>query len=159
MQLQPFALDSVPEADVWGRAPATTGGRHRSDVREGDSCSLGMRTTARARTSCHSRRTCDSPGGPSIQGLSVPRTNAYSPGRHRRPVGRAPSQEFDLLTGYLSYNGSAYQIKAGRMYRASGLGYYNFDGASAVWRGLGWNAVEGYAGWSLARGVKRTTER
>lgn len=62
-------------------------------------------------------------------------------------------QELDLLTGYLSYNRSVYQIKAGRMYRRSGLGYYNFDGAELTWKGLGWLWIDAFGGWSLARGV------
>jgi hypothetical protein len=62
-------------------------------------------------------------------------------------------QKFDLMSGYLKYSSSAMQIKAGRLYRRSGVGLYNFDGASIVWRQLGWLWLDAYGGWSLARGV------
>jgi hypothetical protein len=151
MQLQPFAQDSVPESDVSGSGlqRELANGTVVSCV-EGNYCRWyednGQRQDIMPFT-----QDLRFAGWTGVQGLSFH-------GQMRTRLGSddlwpRTDQKFDLLTGYLSFNRSAFQIKAGRMYRASGLGYYNFDGASAAWRGLGWMWVEGYAGWSLARGV------
>jgi hypothetical protein len=151
MQLQPFSQDSVLEGDVAG-----TGLQRQLEdgtvvtCVDGDYCrwyeNNGQRQDIMPFT-----QDLRFAGWTGVQGLSFN-------GQMRSRLGSdelwpRTEQKFDLLTGYLSFNRSAYQIKAGRMYRASGLGYYNFDGASLVWRGLGWMWLEGYAGWSLARGV------
>ena len=151
MQLQPFALNSVPEADV----PGSGVQRQLADGTvvtcvAGDSCRW-YEDNGESQDIMPFTQDLRFAGWTGVQGLSFH-------GQMRTRLGSddlwpRTAQKFDLLTGYLSYNRSAFQIKAGRMYRASGLGYYNFDGASAVWRGLGWMWVEGYAGWSLARGV------
>ena len=151
MQLQPFALNSVPEAGVPGSGVQRqlADGTVVSCV-EGDSCRW-YENNGESQDIMPFTQDLRFAGWTGVQGLSFH-------GQMRTRLGRddlwpRTAQKFDLLTGYLSYNRSAFQIKAGRMYRTSGLGYYNFDGGSAVWRGLGWMWVEGYAGWSLARGV------
>ena len=151
MQLQPFSQDSIPEGDVSGTGlqRQLANGTVVSCV-EGDFCRW-YENNGESQDIMPFTQDLRFAGWTGVQGLSFH-------GQMRTRLGSddlwpRTGQKFDLLTGYLSFNRSAYQIKAGRLYRASGLGYYNFDGASATWRGLGWMWVEGYAGWSLARGV------
>lgn len=63
------------------------------------------------------------------------------------------SQEFEVVSAFADFDRSDYRIRAGRLFRSDGLGYYNFDGSSFLWRG--WNPlwVEVYGGWGLARGL------
>lgn len=63
------------------------------------------------------------------------------------------TQDFEVVSAYLDYDRSTYRARAGRVFRTDGLGYYNFDGGSFLWRG--WNPlwVEVYGGWSLPRGL------
>jgi hypothetical protein len=49
------------------------------------------------------------------------------------------------------------RFRAGRQWKTSGLGYFNFDGASALVRRGGWS-FEAYGGWSLARGENEPRE-
>jgi hypothetical protein len=151
LQLRPFVRDSVPEDGVSGsglqrQLPDGT----TVTCINGDFCRWyednGIRQDITPFT-----QDLRFAGWTGVQGLSFHgqmRTRLASDDLWPRT-----DQKFDLMSGYLSFNRSAYQIKAGRMYRASGLGYYNFDGASVVWRGLGWLWLEAYGGWSLARGV------
>lgn len=62
-------------------------------------------------------------------------------------------QELEAVSAYLDYDRSDYRARAGRIYRTDGLGYYNFDGASFLWRGFRPLWIEAYGGWSLPRGV------
>jgi len=60
---------------------------------------------------------------------------------------------FDVMAAFVEVNRSAFRGRAGRLWRASGLGYYNYDGASlAVFPSRVFSA-EAYGGWSLARGL------
>ena len=63
------------------------------------------------------------------------------------------SQEFEAVSAFVDFDRSDYRVRAGRLFRTDGLGYYNFDGGSFLWRG--WNPlwVEVYGGWSLPRGL------
>ena len=65
----------------------------------------------------------------------------------------------DVLVAYAEVDRGPIRIRAGRQWKVSGLGYYNYDGGSALLR-KGAFSVEGYAGWSLARGLNepRTSE-
>jgi len=63
------------------------------------------------------------------------------------------SQEFEVVSAYADYDRSEYRARAGRIIRTDGLGYYNFDGASFLWRGWRPFWVEAYGGWSLSRGL------
>lgn len=60
---------------------------------------------------------------------------------------------FDALLAYAQWAGSGWTARLGRQEIRSGLGFASFDGAS-----VGWNSraveVEGYAGRSLARGLR-----
>ncbi len=151
LQLRPFVRDSVPEDGVSGsglqrQLPDGT----TVTCIDGDFCRWYEDNGTRQDIAPFTQDLRFA-GWTGVQGLSFH-------GQMRTRLGSddlwpRTDQKFDLMSGYLSFNRSAYQIKAGRMYRASGLGYYNFDGASAVWRGLGWLWLEAYGGWSLARGV------
>jgi hypothetical protein len=62
-------------------------------------------------------------------------------------------QEIEALTAYVSWEREDVRVRAGRQYRTNGLGYYNFDGASVLWRGWDRLRVDAYGGWSLARNL------
>lgn len=71
------------------------------------------------------------------------------------------NDRFDAMTAYLQYDRMRYTVRAGRQYTGTGLGVYNFDGASLTWRPARQLTLEGYAGWSLVQGVNEaltTTE-
>jgi hypothetical protein len=60
---------------------------------------------------------------------------------------------FDLVLAYGEWSRRRVRIRGGRQWKASGLGFYNYDGLSAelrLWDGL---RTEFYGGWSLARGL------
>jgi len=149
MQLRPYVVDSVPASVVSGSGLQ----RQREDGTtvtciDGDYCRW-YENSGTSRDITPFTQDLRLAGWTGVQGLSFHgqlRTRFGSDDAWPRT-----EQEIDLLTGYLSYNRSSYQIKAGRMYRSSGLGFYNFDGASLVWKGPGWLWVDAYGGWSLAR--------
>jgi hypothetical protein len=62
-------------------------------------------------------------------------------------------QELEALYAFVSYEDTDYRVRAGRQQRTNGLGYYNFDGASFVWRGFDPVRIDVYGGWSLARNL------
>ncbi len=59
---------------------------------------------------------------------------------------------FDALAAYLEYEHANYRLRLGRQQKASALGWYGYDGASASWRPLSRVRVEAYGGRGLARG-------
>lgn len=88
------------------------------------------------------------------RGLSV-----HADVRLRSAMGSQPAlwpraeDAFDALTAYVELDRSRYTARAGRQYTTSGLGFYNFDGASITWRPNRRITVEGLGGWSLAQGL------
>lgn len=60
---------------------------------------------------------------------------------------------FDVLVAYLELDRARFRLRAGRQWKVSGLGYYNWDGASALWRATSGLHIEVFGGWSLARGL------
>jgi hypothetical protein len=62
-------------------------------------------------------------------------------------------ENFQALAAYLEVDREMGRVRAGRQWITSGLGFYNFDGASVLWRARPWIDVDAYGGWSLARGV------
>ena len=60
------------------------------------------------------------------------------------------SQELAVLHAYASWDRDDLRVRAGRMARANGLGWYTFDGAAVAWRGFDPFRVEVYGGWSLS---------
>jgi hypothetical protein len=60
---------------------------------------------------------------------------------------------FDTLLGYVQLLRGGWNVRIGRQEIRSGLGFSSFDGGMASWRMRGLD-VEGYAGRSLARGLR-----
>ena len=63
---------------------------------------------------------------------------------------------FDALEAYGELDRPRYRVRAGRQWQVSGLGYYNFDGASVVLRPSRILSVNAFGGWSLARGLNES---
>ncbi|MEE9470738.1 MAG: hypothetical protein V3W32_03400 [Gemmatimonadota bacterium] len=68
------------------------------------------------------------------------------------------SQEFDALSAYVRYNHKNFQAKGGRLYLTNGLGFYNFDGASFLWRGFSPLRVKVWGGWGLAPNIDQRVD-
>lgn len=63
---------------------------------------------------------------------------------------------FDLLAAFAELDRERVRVRAGRQWRVSGLGFYNFDGLAVLARpGRGFS-VEGYVGRSLVRGLNES---
>ncbi len=93
---------------------------------------------------------------PGIRGLSA---NVHLRGRYGTDsFWPRSSQELDAVTAYLTYDRADFRFRGGRIARTSGLGYYNFDGGSVLWRGLEPVRVEAFWGWGLARGLNATRD-
>jgi hypothetical protein len=60
---------------------------------------------------------------------------------------------FDALAAYAELDRGRYRVRLGRQWKTSGLGYYNFDGASLLVRPLNGLAVDLYGGLGLVRGL------
>jgi hypothetical protein len=60
---------------------------------------------------------------------------------------------FDALTAFIEIDRPVFRVRAGRQWKVSGLGYYNFDGATLLVRALPDLSAEVWGGWSLARGT------
>ena len=65
---------------------------------------------------------------------------------------------FDLLNGYVELRRARYQVRVGRDYQVTGLGYYGYDGGSVQLRFGSTHALEfeAYGGWGLERGIPET---
>jgi hypothetical protein len=153
VEMLPLVVDSVDATLVSGRAPFT-----RAPDGQLVRC---IADQAYCRFSRSGNRVYTAPA---IQDLSV---SVWGIGRgirgYARLRGRAvlggedplwPQSDdpYDLLMAYAEINRGLVRFRAGRQFKTSGLGYYNFDGASAlVQRGA--LAMEAYGGWSLARGL------
>lgn len=61
---------------------------------------------------------------------------------------------FDALLGYAQWVHGGWLVRLGRQELRSGLGFSAFDGGAVTWRQRAWEA-EGFAGRSLARGLRR----
>jgi hypothetical protein len=60
---------------------------------------------------------------------------------------------FDLLAAYVDFERPRLHLRAGRQWKVSGLGFYNFDGLSLGMNALPGLWLEAYAGRSLVRGL------
>ncbi len=60
---------------------------------------------------------------------------------------------FDALVAYIEWDHPFLRLRGGRQWKVSGLGYYNWDGASVLLRPTAGLTVDLYGGWSLARGL------
>jgi len=93
----------------------------------------------------------------SAWGLGVPGLRAYALLRGRAALGSElawprSNDHFDALYAFLELERQHYRVRAGRQQRASGLGFYAFDGVTTTWRPLPTVRVEAYGGRGLARG-------
>jgi hypothetical protein len=95
----------------------------------------------------------------SVFGFDVEGLRAYVSTRFRTDIGGDKfwprvDDHFDLLAGYLELKRDWWRVRAGRDYQVSGLGFYGYDGGSAVFQYRPWRvSFEAYGGWGLARGV------
>ena len=93
----------------------------------------------------------------SAWGLGVPGLRAYGLLRWRGALGSElvwprSNDHFDALYAYLELERPLYRVRAGRQQRASGLGWYAYDGLTATWRPRATVRLETYGGRGLARG-------
>ncbi len=93
----------------------------------------------------------------SAWGLGVQGLRGYTLLRARTHLGDEivwprSDDHFDALWAYLELDRSLYRVRLGRLQRASGLGFYAFDGGLATLRPLRAVRVEAYGGRALARG-------
>lgn len=67
---------------------------------------------------------------------------------------RTEDDHFDVFAAYLELNRPSYRVRLGRDYQTSGLGWYGYDGISALWRYRPVRLeLEAYGGWGLERGL------
>lgn len=118
---------------------------------------------------CRFRRTGSSAGTmPVIQDLSI---NVWGLARgvrlYSRLRGRAMvvgdqalwprgDDVLDVMAVFVEMNRTSFRGRAGRLWKTSGLGYYNFDGASILLNPVRQITLEAYGGWSLARGLNES---
>lgn len=93
----------------------------------------------------------------SVWGLGVPGLRAYALLRGRAALGSElvwprSDDRFDALVAFVELERPLYRIRAGRQHRASGLGWYAFDGVTATWRPRPTVRTEWYGGRGFTRG-------
>lgn len=153
IQLRPLVIDSVPveSAPGDGLIRRTTDGRLVRCVTNELFCRY---------TRSDDRETV----APIIQDINV---NAWGFGRGirvfaqlrtRTSIGSSElwpraSDEFDALSAYIELDRGGLRLRGGRQWQTSGLGFYNYDGASALYRARPGLTVELFGGWSLARNL------
>ena len=90
-------------------------------------------------------------GWPGIQGVSA---HAHLRSRYGSDdFWPRAEQEVEIIAAYGSWDRGDFQVRAGRQFRTSRLGYRNFDGAAFLWRGFEPLRIDVYGGWSLAPGL------
>lgn len=62
----------------------------------------------------------------------------------------------DVLDAYVEIERWRLRGRAGRQWRTSGMGYYNFDGVSLLVRPIDRLTVDAFGGWSLVRGLNES---
>lgn len=157
IDMRPLVLDSVPVA----QAPGDGTLRQTADGTI-VSC-LGTEAY------CHYTRPASVIGAvPFIQDVEVNAwgfttgLRAYAQLRARAAGGQAarfwPSADrsFEALAAYLELDRGTYLARVGRQWKTSGLGFYNFDGASLAVHPRDWLTLEGFGGRSLVRGASET---
>jgi len=66
------------------------------------------------------------------------------------------ADRFDALVAYAELDRTRFRVRAGRQWAVAGLGYYNFDGASALVRPGAGVTIQAYGGRSLVRGLNES---
>lgn len=59
------------------------------------------------------------------------------------------AQTVSTTAVYLEYDRPAFRARLGRQFTQNGLGYYNYDGLSALWRAAPWVDIDLYGGGAL----------
>ena len=153
LDLQETVLDSVPDSAVPGEGSERT-------LPDGTrvSCSDGF---------CRYFRSGSTLGvAPLIQDLElnvwtgVTGLRGYAHVRGRVPLGDnevwpRSDQEIEAMAAYVEYGRSIYQVKVGRIWQTTALGFYNFDGGAAQFRLPHQLDVNVYGGTSLLRGLNQ----
>jgi hypothetical protein len=90
-------------------------------------------------------------GWPGLQGVSG---HAHLRGRYGSDdFWPRAGEEMEVIAAYASWDRGYFQLRGGRQFRTSRLGYRNFDGAAFLWRGFEPLRIDVYGGWSLAPGL------
>jgi len=153
LDLQETVLDSVPDSEVPGQGTERT-------LANGTrvTCSDGF---------CRYFRSGSTLGiAPLIQDLElnfwtgVPGLRGYAHVRGRAPLGDdklwpRSDREVEAMAAWVEYGRSFYQIKAGRIWQTTALGFYNFDGGAAEFRLPHGLQLSAYGGLSLLRGLNQ----
>lgn len=158
LELRPFVDDSVPFDATLPGAVEYRQLPNGTVVRcvEGDPYCLFKRS-ATAATSLPLVQDIELTGWGLGRGLSV-----HADVRFRGALGSQRAlypregDSFDALSAYVQLDRTYYTAKVGRQYAASGLGVYNYDGASLSWRPNRRIALEGFGGWSLAQSLNES---
>jgi hypothetical protein len=152
LQIRNLVLDSVPQSEVNGHGPqrvladgtpAVCGDAYCSFYRAGTD--LGVIPVL---------QDVELNLWPGITGL-----RAYAHLRARQTVGEwkavwpGMDEQIEALAAYVEYRRSFYRVQAGRMWRTSALGFYNYDGGSAELRLPSRLDLTLYGGLSLVRGT------
>ncbi|MCA0375644.1 MAG: hypothetical protein LCH84_08245 [Gemmatimonadetes bacterium] len=155
LELRPFERDSVPFAQT---TPVTDA------LRQLPNGALAACSSGEAYCRFH-RAGATSSTVPLLQDLDVTAwglgrgVSVHASVRVRGAVGSQPDlwprvgDRVDALSAYLQLDRDRATVRAGRQFAGTGLGVYNFDGASVAlrpWRTL---RVEAFGGWSLLQGV------
>jgi len=159
VNLRPLVQDSIPLSAAGDTVPGSIG-----DLRFGPNGQIVRCLQGEA--FCYFRRPTTPIGGvPLTQDIEgnawglMRGLRAYAHLRARGSVGNADefwpqaNDPLDVLAAYLELDRGAFRARAGRQWHTSGLGYYDFDGAALLWRARPALSVEGFAGWSLERGL------
>jgi hypothetical protein len=83
----------------------------------------------------------------------------FTQARVRSVLGGSPdvwprgADEFELVAAYAELDRETLRVRAGRQWKVSGLGFYNFDGISVGTRPFAGAWIEAYTGRSLLRGL------
>ncbi|HEX9106384.1 MAG TPA: hypothetical protein VF832_04140 [Longimicrobiales bacterium] len=159
VKLRPLAQDSIPQSAAGDTVAGSVG-----DLRLGPNGQIVRCLSGEAY--CYFRRaTTPISGVPLTQDLEgnawglARGLRAYAHVRARGSTGSAgdfwpqANDPLDVLAAYLELDRGALRARAGRQWHTSGLGYYDFDGAALLWRARRGLSLEGFAGWSLVRGL------
>jgi hypothetical protein len=154
VEVRPFMRDSVPTEEVGGSGLLRqTADGHVVRCVTGATFCRGTRPGPKVSTI------------PAVQDLEVSAwglgegIQAFAHLRGRTAWGGNPdlwpraNETLDVLAAYGEFSRERYRVRAGRQWTTSGLGFYNFDGVSALVRPIPGLALEGGAGRSLVRGL------
>jgi hypothetical protein len=154
IQLRPLVIDSVPVAEAPGNGLI----RRTADGRL-------VRCVAGDRYCRYTRSADRQTVAPLIQDVNV---SAWGLGRGLRLYAQIRTRtsfggeeelwpraedRFDALSAFIELDRGRFRLRGGRQWKTSGLGYYNFDGGSALYRALPGLTLELFGGWSLARNL------